>query len=87
MLRSSLNCQFILILGAILLNKSICAASQTNNSTAATETNHLQYHYFDVILSLVGLLYVFLGLAIVCDDFLVPAIEVLCDKFDIPEEV
>ena len=36
----------------------------------------------DVCLSL----YIFLALAFICEDYLVPAIEVLCARFSIPDE-
>merc|ERR1719495_827845 len=39
------------------------------------------------ILHLIGLLYMFLAIAIVCDEFFVPALEVIVDRFDIAHDV
>lgn len=44
-------------------------------------------NFFGLILQLVILLYCFLGLAIVCDDHLVPALDTLCHRCNIPEDV
>lgn len=38
------------------------------------------------VLNLFGLLMSFLALAIICDDFLVPPIELFCDRYKIPDE-
>ncbi len=38
------------------------------------------------VLNLFGLLMSFLALAIICDDFLVPPIELFCDRYRIPDE-
>jgi len=40
-----------------------------------------------VALYIVGVLYMFVALAIVCDDYFVPALEVIIDKFDISNDV
>ena len=37
------------------------------------------------IVDLAALSFAFVALAIVCDDYLVPAIEVLCERWKIPE--
>ena len=39
------------------------------------------------LLYLVGILYMFFGLAIVCDDYFVPALEVITEKLDLGEDV
>eukprot|EP00754_Rhynchopus_humris_P020613 Rhum_TRINITY_DN14706_c15_g1::Rhum_TRINITY_DN14706_c15_g1_i1::g.112083::m.112083/K13750/SLC24A2, NCKX2; solute carrier family 24 (sodium/potassium/calcium exchanger), member 2 len=39
------------------------------------------------LLYLVGILYMFFGLAIVCDDYFVPALEVITDKLNLGEDV
>lgn len=36
-----------------------------------------------VVLHIIGVLYTFIAIAIVCDDFFVPALEVLVEKYDI----
>jgi len=36
---------------------------------------------------LAGVIYLFIGLAVLCDDFLVPNIEFICSHFSIPDEV
>ena len=38
-------------------------------------------------LYLVGILYVFLGIAIVCDDYFVSSLEKICDKLNLSEDV
>uniref|UniRef100_A0A0K0FXF3 Sodium/potassium/calcium exchanger 1 (inferred by orthology to a human protein) n=1 Tax=Strongyloides venezuelensis TaxID=75913 RepID=A0A0K0FXF3_STRVS len=40
-----------------------------------------------VILHLIGLIYMFIALAIVCDEFFVPSLSVITEKFDISEDV
>ena len=40
-----------------------------------------------IVLYVFCLLYMFFGLAIVCDDFFVPALEVIIDRFEITEDV
>ena len=36
---------------------------------------------------ILGAFFVFLGLAIICDDFLCPPIDVLCSRFSIPDDI
>ncbi|OQR96153.1 sodium/potassium/calcium exchanger 4-like [Achlya hypogyna] len=71
----------MLRLPLVLALASVAAAA---NATTAPEAE--SYAGLNAALSIVGLLYLFLGLAIVCDDYLVPAIETLCEKLKIPEE-
>ena len=33
------------------------------------------------------MIYTFMGLAVVCDEFFVPALEIMIDKFEISEDV
>jgi sodium/potassium/calcium exchanger 1 len=40
-----------------------------------------------ILLPLIGMLYMFLGLAIVCDEFFVPALEIIVEKGDIDDDV
>ena len=40
-----------------------------------------------VILHIIGLIYMFVALAIVCDEFFIPALDVITEKFDISEDV
>lgn len=40
-----------------------------------------------VIVYLIGLIYMFAGLAIVCDEYFVPALEVLTEKLDVSDDV
>lgn len=40
-----------------------------------------------IVLHVLGLMYMFIALAIVCDEFFVPALEVLTEKFDISADV
>jgi len=40
-----------------------------------------------IVLYILGILYMFLALAIVCDEFFVPSLEVFCDKFDISPDI
>ena len=34
-----------------------------------------------------GILYMFIALALVCDEFFVPALEIICEKAEIPNEI
>lgn len=45
------------------------------------------YAYWGVVCQLIVLLYSFMGLAIICDDHLVPALDTLCYVWGIPEDV
>lgn len=40
-----------------------------------------------IIVYLIGLMYMFAGLAIVCDEYFVPALEVLTEKLDVSDDV
>ena len=40
-----------------------------------------------IVLHFIGAFYMFIGLAVVCDDYFVPALEVICETWDIPEDV
>ncbi|EEH54446.1 Ca2+:Cation antiporter family [Micromonas pusilla CCMP1545] len=40
-----------------------------------------------VVLYFIGMFYMFLGIAIVCDDFFVPALEVICEVLDLSDDV
>jgi len=40
-----------------------------------------------VVLYFIGTFYMFLGIAIVCDDFFVPALEVICEVLDLSDDV
>ena len=40
-----------------------------------------------VIVYIIGMIYTFMGLAVVCDEFFVPALEVMIDKFGISDDV
>merc|ERR1719379_2756036 len=43
--------------------------------------------FWGVLLQIITLLYCFMGLAIICDDHLVPALDTLCYVWGIPEDV
>ena len=45
------------------------------------------YENGGVIVYMIGMIYTFMGLAVVCDEFFVPALEVMIEKFDISEDV
>ncbi|OQR99922.1 sodium/potassium/calcium exchanger 4-like [Thraustotheca clavata] len=70
---------------ALLVLLGIVAVNGQGNGTVV-EQESIGIVSLNAILSVAGLLYIFLGLAIVCDDYLVPAIETLCEKLKIPEE-
>ncbi|KDO26555.1 hypothetical protein SPRG_07957 [Saprolegnia parasitica CBS 223.65] len=76
------------MLRRVLAVAALAAAvsAQTTNATLSPASEAATYSGWDAALSIAGLLYIFLGLAIVCDDYLVPAIETLCEKLKIPEE-
>ncbi len=40
-----------------------------------------------IILHILGIIYMFSGLALVCDEFFVPSLEIIIEKFHIPEDV
>jgi K+-dependent Na+/Ca+ exchanger-like protein len=40
-----------------------------------------------VILNVLGMLYMFVALAIVCDEYFVPCLEIICEKLDISDDV
>ena len=40
-----------------------------------------------VVLHVIGVMYTFIAIAIVCDDFFVPALEVLVERYDIDDDV
>ena len=40
-----------------------------------------------LLLQVLVVMYMFYGLAHVCEDFLVPALEIMCEKHNIPEDV
>lgn len=42
---------------------------------------------FSVVLHMFGLIYMFIALAIVCDEFFVPSLGVITEKFEISEDV
>lgn len=44
-------------------------------------------HWWGICVQVLTVLYSFLGLAIVCDDHMVPALDMLCDRWGIPEDV
>ena len=45
------------------------------------------YENGGVIVYLIGMIYTFMGLAVVCDEFFVPALEVMIDRFGISDDV
>merc|ERR1719197_1755370 len=47
----------------------------------------LDAHWWGVAIQVVTVLYSFLGLAIVCDEHMVPALDMLCLRWGIPEDV
>ena len=40
-----------------------------------------------IILHILGIIYMFCGLSLVCDEFFVPSLEIIIEKFHIPEDV
>lgn len=40
-----------------------------------------------LVLHFIGMIYMFIGLAIVCDDYFVSALEVICERFNISDDV
>lgn len=44
-------------------------------------------HQYAVIIHLVGVLYMFYGLAVVCDVYFVGALEIICEKWQLSEDV
>ncbi|ETW07014.1 hypothetical protein H310_03109 [Aphanomyces invadans] len=74
-------------LASVALAQNATAVVGTTAAPVMEEsTSFFSSPIVSAILSILSLLYIFLGLAIVCDDYLVPAIETLCEKLKIPEE-
>ena len=40
-----------------------------------------------IVLHIIGVAYIFLALAIVCDEYFVPCLEIICEKLDISDDV
>ncbi|KAG9403343.1 hypothetical protein AC1031_005990 [Aphanomyces cochlioides] len=62
------------------------ATTSINATAADTGVTIVASPAWNAVIAIAALLYIFLGLAIVCDDYLVPAIETICEKLKIPEE-
>ncbi|KAF0697634.1 Aste57867_11683 [Aphanomyces stellatus] len=63
---------------------SVVAATNTTDVIDAHPS--VAFRAADIAVSTGGLLLLFLGLAIICDDYLVPAIELLCERLSIPDD-
>ena len=75
------------------------SCGETTNSTSSNSSDFFSdYEWFphmsedDVknggfLLYIVGSLYMFIALSIACDEYFVPALEVMTEVFDIPEEI
>ena len=69
--------------------------NSTANVTITTQTSNFPEDYFTaeqraqgaIVLHIAGCIYMFVALAIVCDEFFVPALEVIIEILDIPEDV
>ena len=48
---------------------------------------HEERHNGGFLMHFVVAIYMFVAVAIVCDDFFVPSLELLCDKFNMSEDV
>ncbi|KAF0702811.1 hypothetical protein AaE_015703 [Aphanomyces astaci] len=71
---------------ALAQNTTAVVATTIAPAVETEATSFFSSPVVSAILTILALLYVFLGLAIVCDDYLVPSIETLCEKLKIPEE-
>ncbi|CAL8385196.1 unnamed protein product [Arctogadus glacialis] len=81
------------------LNVSGDSAAATKSAAAAADGNHSQGSYPTdlftleerrqgaVVLHVFGMLYMFIALAIVCDEFFVPALTVITEKLSISDDV
>ena len=49
--------------------------------------SHIDDHWYGILVEVILFVYAFFGLAIVCDDYLVPALETLCVRWEIREDV
>ena len=66
------------------------AMSTKGDDGACWETlclSHIDDHWWGVLIEVILFIYAFFGLAIVCDDYLVPALETLCVRWAIREDV
>ena len=79
------------------LTASAEETNEQNSTTNSTENRSSNFppDYFTpeqraqgaVLLHVAGCIYMFVALAIVCDEFFVPSLEVIIEKLDIPEDV
>ena len=82
-----------------LLN-SECGTVQLMNATINATTSSAPFIYpmtwnqkemqelvYPIILYIIGMVYTFFAIAIICDEFFVPALERICDKFPITPDV
>ncbi|RHY11762.1 hypothetical protein DYB25_005602 [Aphanomyces astaci] len=85
---TSIKAMTLAVAASVALAQNATAVFATTIAPAVeTEaTSFFSSPVVSAILTILALLYVFLGLAIVCDDYLVPSIETLCEKLKIPEE-
>ena len=84
---------FLIVIGLLSVEPSDRLRREARNSTVGTSLYPKELFTDEqkkdgaIVLYVLCLLYMFFGLAIVCDDFFVPALEVIIDRFEITEDV
>ena len=84
---------FLIVIGLLSVDPSDRIRREARNSTVGTSLYPKELFTDEqkkdgaIVLYVLCLLYMFFGLAIVCDDFFVPALEVIIDRFEITEDV
>ena len=84
---------FLIVIGLLSVEPSDRIRREARNSTVGTSLYPKELFTDEqkkdgaIVLYVLCLLYMFFGLAIVCDDFFVPALEVIIDRFEITEDV
>ena len=83
------------LLGGVVESSGASSVAQTHSRRLAEDGTLYPDEVFDadslkrgaIVLHVIGVLYTFTGIAIVCDDFFVPALEVLVETYEIEDDV
>ena len=83
------------LLGGVVESSGASSVAQTHSRRLAEDGTLYPDEVFDadslkrgaIVLHVIGVLYTFTAIAIVCDDFFVPALEVLVETYEIEDDV
>lgn len=83
-----------------VIMRKLLADTSTGNNSSNTNTSHTpqklyprdifkpeQIRHGAILLYIAGIIYMFVALAVVCDEFFVPSLNVIIEKLDISEDV